>query len=62
MALAAQMAQAEADKTPIASMFAAHSVHEPVHESWHLRGRYDYVALPPAVGVAPSVCSLLVVL
>lgn len=33
------MTKADAVKTPIAPIFAAHSVHESVHESGYLRGR-----------------------
>ena len=48
-------------KTPITPIFTANSVHEPVHEFGHLRGHCKYVASSSAVGVATSVCSLLVV-
>jgi hypothetical protein len=59
IALAAQMARAEAVKTPIAPVFAANSVHEPVHESWHHRAPYNYAASSSVTGAVTSVCSQL---
>jgi len=49
IALPAQIAQADAVKTPIAPIFAPHSVHEPVHESRRPRANVGYVTSSSAV-------------